>query len=151
MRWMLLCALLPAGCAQIESWQVGAQDAMDKVDRDGDGWSSAGGDCNEDCDAFLVSPGGSTVCYGWYFHPMDAGRLSELSIADGLDQDCDGVTDDDQPGIDRDGDQYAQIPEGDEPADCDDRNTRVHPGARELCGDGLDQDCDGEDAACGEA
>jgi len=29
-------------------------------------------------------------------------------------------------------------------ADCDDQNAGVHPGARELCGDGLDNDCDGQ-------
>ncbi len=28
-------------------------------------------------------------------------------------------------------------------ADCDDHNGAVHPGAEELCGDGLDNDCDG--------
>jgi hypothetical protein len=28
-------------------------------------------------------------------------------------------------------------------ADCDDQNGAVHPGADELCGDGLDNDCDG--------
>jgi hypothetical protein len=32
--------------------------------------------------------------------------------------------------------------------DCDDENPSVHPGAEEVCGDGLDQDCDGQDLAC---
>ncbi|HEX6024727.1 MAG TPA: putative metal-binding motif-containing protein [Solirubrobacter sp.] len=33
------------------------------------------------------------------------------------------------------------------PADCDDTNSRVYPGAPEVANDGLDQDCNGADAA----
>jgi len=32
--------------------------------------------------------------------------------------------------------------------DCDDANADVHPGALELCGDAIDQDCNGFDSAC---
>lgn len=32
--------------------------------------------------------------------------------------------------------------------DCDDHNATVHPGATDLCGDGVDQDCAGGDAMC---
>ncbi len=32
------------------------------------------------------------------------------------------------------------------PEDCDDQNPQVHPGAREIPDDGVDQDCDGFDA-----
>ena len=38
--------------------------------------------------------------------------------------------------------------------DCDDNNAAVHPGVVEICGDGVDQDCNGADeacAACGDA
>ena len=32
--------------------------------------------------------------------------------------------------------------------DCNDNNGSVYPGAEEICGDGVDQDCDGNDLEC---
>ena len=34
--------------------------------------------------------------------------------------------------------------------DCDDHNASVHKGALEICGDGIDQDCNGSDQGCTE-
>jgi hypothetical protein len=56
--------------------------------------------------------------------------------------------------VDGDGDGYGQG-SACQGADCDDGDAAVHPGATEDCGDGLDNDCDGQtDAAdtevCGE-
>lgn len=45
------------------------------------------------------------------------------------------------PGVDGDKDGIAP------PTDCDDTNSRVYPGAPEVVADGLDQDCNGADAA----
>jgi arylsulfatase A-like enzyme len=43
---------------------------------------------------------------------------------------------------DRDRDGYSRWLGG---GDCDDRNAQRHPGAREVAGNGQDEDCDGED------
>lgn len=50
----------------------------------------------------------------------------------------------------RDADRDGYSPDGGAcgPRDCNDNNAAVNPGAREVCGDGLDNDCDGQtDAA----
>lgn len=83
---------------------------------------------------------------------------------DGLDDDCDGVIDEDAEDAvtlydDRDGDGFGddstavvlcqgldgRVTEG---GDCDDDDPNSYPGATDTCGDGLDQDCDGSDATC---
>ena len=85
------------------------------VDADGDGFSVEDGDC-DDGDP-LVFPGATESC-------------------DGLDNDCDGATDE---SMDDDGDGF--VPCGVVP-DCDDSNSATFPGAVEQC-DGEDNDCDG--------
>jgi hypothetical protein len=95
-------------------------------DGDGDGKDPlvAEGDCN-DHDA-LVKPGATEDTTN--FH----------------DDDCDGLADEDASNnpkndtADRDGDGVT-IAAG----DCDDNNAMVKKGAAEICGDGLDNDCDG--------
>ena len=83
-----------------------------------------------------------------------------VELCDGLDNDCDaGTPDESGPEAtlfyrDADGDGYGdpaqsatacEAPEGyfAGAGDCDDGAERVHPGAAETCGDGLDSDCDG--------
>lgn len=44
--------------------------------------------------------------------------------------------------LDQDGDGFYDRP-GCGPVDCDDAQATVYPGAPEICGDGLDNDCDG--------
>ena len=45
--------------------------------------------------------------------------------------------------IDQDGDGYSK-----NQGDYDDTNPDIYPGAEEICGDGIDQDCDGIDPPC---
>ncbi len=125
-------------------------------DGDGDSWCAAtatvvgkpkvcpfgGGDCNDASAA--VHPGQPEIC------------------GNGVDDDCDGTTDVGIGGpgctafyLDADGDGYgtgasqcACGPEGaytaSKAGDCDDKNASVHPNAQEICGNGLDDNCNGQ-------
>jgi Putative metal-binding motif len=90
------------------SWVVDAE-----PDLDGDGVTWADGDCDDGDDT--VFPG------------------AEEHLADGVDQDCDGLD------ADQDGDGY------DFDLDCDDTDPDRYPGAIEVWYDGIDQDCDDND------
>ncbi|MFN7147764.1 MAG: putative metal-binding motif-containing protein, partial [Myxococcota bacterium] len=105
-----------------------------------------GGDCDDT--RADVNPGADEVCDG-----------------DGVDEDCDGlVNDEDRERAgwtaqfeDVDGDGYGGIgadydevcvPQpgfATEGGDCDDEDPAFHPGAPEVCGDGIDHDCGGRD------
>jgi hypothetical protein len=102
-------------------------------------------------------PDGSSGC------PAVADEPS-VETCNGLDDDCDGVLDEDFDG-DGDGapacggDVCAQCPVADpavcralcDAQDCRDENVGVFPAAEDICGDGIDQNCDGQDAPCVEA
>ncbi len=87
-----------------------------------------------------------------------------LEVCNGTDDDCDGLIDDDDPGLstfnthayflDEDGDGYGLTTEGvsacESPSgyaveygDCDDSDSAVSPGAIEVCNT-IDDDCDGD-------
>jgi hypothetical protein len=100
-------------------------DYVKDTDADGKDAYVESGDCNDNVAA--IRPG-----------------MPELTN-DNLDNDCDGLADEDdqnQPNttdnMDRDGDGQS-IAQG----DCDDTAATVKKGAAEICHDGLDNDCDG--------
>jgi len=85
------------------------------TDEDGDGFSVADGDCDDNNPA--VSPAAAEAC-------------------DGLDTNCDDILPIDEADADYDGFRVCDD-------DCDDYDERVHPGAEEIC-DEKDTNCDGE-------
>lgn len=106
-------------------------------DRDRDGkdttWSYGKGDCDDTNAA--VHPGATEI-------------LDNL-----IDDDCDGYADNKTPGskpseadstegndysADNDGDGYSRAQ-----GDCNDTDPNIHPGAAEVCNNGLDEDCSG--------
>ncbi len=64
--------------------------------------------------------------------------------------DCDDSDPNITVGMDADGDGYSRPDPATCPAgnDCDDTDPDAYPGATEICGDGIDQDCDGGDPPC---
>jgi uncharacterized repeat protein (TIGR01451 family) len=111
-------------------------------DNDGDGFSVGEGDCDDT--APTRRPGAPELC-------------------NGLDDDCDGQTDEGlasqnfYPDADNDGygNPAAVVRSCVAPAgyilnggDCNDANAAIHPGAVDVCGDNVDQDCSGFDLAC---
>ncbi|HKJ05594.1 MAG TPA: MopE-related protein, partial [Geopsychrobacteraceae bacterium] len=96
------------------------------VDDDADGYTENQGDCN-DTDA-SVNPGATDIC------------------GDGIDQDCSGADLEcpiDPNTVDDDADGYTE-----NQGDCNDAEASINPGATDICGDGIDQDCSGSDLAC---
>ncbi len=100
------------------------------VDQDMDGYGVGPAcpgpqDCNDK--DFFSNPGAKEVC------------------GDGKDNDCDGVADDAcTTSVDGDGDGFpVGKPKPGYPPDCSDGDPAIYPGAKEVCGDGKDQNCNG--------
>ncbi|MBI5641100.1 MAG: SUMF1/EgtB/PvdO family nonheme iron enzyme [Nitrospirae bacterium] len=97
------------------------------IDDDVDGVTENQGDCNDGSNT--IFPGATEIC------------------GDGIDQNCDGVDlacAPDPNDTDNDGDGFTESQ-----GDCNDGSNTIFPGATEICGDGIDQDCSGADLLCG--
>jgi len=144
-------------CAQPDSYVAEATDCDDTDAESHPGqYDECTTEADEDCD------GANDSCEG------NEGAL----CTDGIDNDADGLTDceDEECGglntacmdSDSDGvmDENDAFPndatesndtDGDgigDNADCDDSNAANYPGATEICGDGIDQNCDELDPVC---
>ena len=98
------------------------------TDNDGDTYATEGGDCGQvDCDDLdpNTNPGAEEVC------------------GDAIDNDCDGLTDEgcDPTCPDNDGDGYLDASCGGN--DCDDTAAHINPGSAEICGNSVDENCNG--------
>ncbi|MFH1463952.1 MAG: MopE-related protein [Pseudomonadota bacterium] len=136
-------------------------DTLDRTtwyaDADADGY----GDDATAAEACLV-PAGGVLSGGDCDDADPAVNPAAIEICDGLDQDCDGLLDEDDPDIsdastfypDTDADGFGDAaspilactqPSGtlEDGSDCDDADPAVNPEAEEHC-DGVDEDCDGE-------
>ena len=99
----------------------------EQIDEDFDAWGVP-------CDCLDMNP--------WVNPGVEESALGG-NCDDGIDNDCDGLTDMDDPPCscqDSDGDSYNDEACGGD--DCDDSDISVYPGADEVC-DGKDNDCDG--------
>ena len=130
-----------------------ADAALWYADNDEDGYGDAG-----DSTAACSEPAGYVADDTDCDDTETAVNPAATEVCDGVDNDCDGVTDTDATDRatwyrDSDGDSYGDAtttslscsaPAGyvSGSTDCDDSSAATHPGAAEVC-DGEDNDCDG--------
>lgn len=124
MLYLLACAwIVPApgdrGDSVWEDSTSSRETGGTPVDGDGDGVP-----VEEDCDDGDAAVG---AAHAWY-----ADQDADGWGGSGLGVSCDGPS----GAVERDG-------------DCDESDAAVHPEAEEVCGDGVDQDCDGSAGVCG--
>ena len=124
------------------------------ADLDGDGFGDPN-DVLEQC----LRPNGYVENDGDCDDTSDLRQPGALELCDSVDNDCDGITDEAAVDAqvwfyDGDGDGWGSLAEVTlsctQPpdyvllsGDCDDVDGAVRPGATEVCGDGIDNDCNG--------
>jgi hypothetical protein len=160
---------LPETCTDIDGdgyGEGGACDGPDCNDSDVNVHPGQAESCNmsdDDCDS-SIDEGVDDCCSTGIDNDFDgvdqcldcddsngARYPGAAELCNGLDDDCDGITDE---GFDSDGDGFNICGTDPLTIDCDDNNSNANPGAAESCdldgtGNGVDENCNGiEDEGC---
>ncbi|MEC7984969.1 MAG: putative metal-binding motif-containing protein [Myxococcota bacterium] len=100
---------------------------IDEGDDDGDGYNEEQLDCNDNDPT--VNPGA-------------------VEVANGIDDNCNGLIDENTENYDDDGDGYCEsgncVNTTNSAQDCNDADILVSPSETEICGDGIDNNCNND-------
>lgn len=139
--------------------QIGEEE-MYYTDADGDGFGDADALATISCTPVAGSVTNNEDCDD----TDDQINPSATEVCDGLDNNCDGNTDEGFTQVtyyeDADNDTYgdasSSVTDCVQPTgyvtnddDCDDTNAAIHPGATDNTGNGIDENCDGVDGVLG--
>ncbi len=127
------------------------------TDADGDGWGD-----EDTAQSTCAAPSGTVETPGDCDDSNADIRPDGVETCSGVDDDCDDLTDEEDPDLtdldtwyaDADGDGFGDADTsvtacappsgyGTDATDCDDTSAAVYPGAVEVCDSALDNDCDG--------